>query len=262
MGIYKTIGIRKLSLQIAELVHWIRIYQLKKGLKIFIALLQPGKEKKVSFEKNITIYLRNNFSDVAIFKQVFLEQQYHLYPFPINNATKIIDAGANIGLAAIYFANKFNNAEIISIEPEENNFQQLLKNTQSLSRIHCEYAAIWGKENNVSIQNPDSLAASFIVAENNIAINGKTIPAITINSLLKKYNWTEIDIVKIDIEGAEKEVFANERAAEWLSKTKLLIIELHDNYTADCSKTFFKALEHFNYIATFHHENIFIHFNH
>jgi hypothetical protein len=95
-----------------------------------------------------------------------------------------------------------------------------------------------------------------------VLINGNPIPAVPISSLMNKYNWQEVDIVKMDIEGAEKEVFANNNAFEWLSKTKLLIIELHDNYVANCSKTLFKALEPFEFEVFYHHENIFVHFNH
>jgi FkbM family methyltransferase len=180
----------------------------------------------------------------------------------LNEADRIIDAGANIGLAAIYFTNIFPKATIIAIEPEVNNFHQLEKNTAPYKGIYCENAAIWGKEETVAISNPGSPSAGFMVSPAIVLINGNPIPAVPISSLMNKYNWQEVDIVKMDIEGAEKEVFANNNAFEWLSKTKLLIIELHDNYVANCSKTLFKALEPFEFEVFYHHENIFVHFNH
>jgi FkbM family methyltransferase len=262
MGIYKNLGIRKKALQLAELINWIRLFQLSKGLKIFNELGKKKPELIIELSNATKIFLRNNYSDVAIFKQVFLEEQYYLYNFPLKEANRIIDAGANIGLAAIYFSRQFPDAEIISIEPELNNFQQLQKNTSNNSNIHCENAAIWGKDDLVEINNPDSLAASFMVSDKTVSINGASIPAITISSLLAKYNWDSIDILKMDIEGAEKEVFENNNAGKWLAKTRLLIIELHDNYKPNCSKTFFKALEPFEYEAVYHHENIFVHFKH
>jgi len=263
MGLYKNLGIRKIALEFVELINWIRLFQFKKGYHIFSSLKKKNKEIVVEIFPDKKIYLRNNYSDSAIFKQVFLEQQYYLYHFPLEDAFKIIDAGANIGLAAIYFSELFPKAEIISIEPELENFNQLQKNLTSYTNIYCEQAAIWGDNKMVSIDNPDSLSASFMVSENNnISINGNTIPAFSIHSLMQKYKWKELDIVKMDIEGAEKDVFRNNNAFNWLTKTKLLIIELHDNYQPECSKTFFKALESFDYEAIYHNENIFIHFKH
>ena len=85
------------------------------------------------------------------------------------------------------------------------------------------------------------------------------IEGMTINSLLELKKWDSVDIIKLDIEGAEKEVFsANDLS--WLNKTRLLIIELHDRYKKDCTKTVFNALNQFDYDAHFHHENIFIFF--
>jgi len=260
MGVYQNLGIRKIALRIDELINWIRLYHIKYGVTTFLNLLNNKNEISVKWKNCPPIFLRNRNSDVDIFKQVFLEQQYYLYNFPLKEASRIIDAGANIGLAAIYFTNQFPQAKIICIEPESNNFKQLQKNTAPYKNVSLENAAIWSNEKSVIITNENSLAAGFMVSENNDSIHNNTIPATTISALMVKYGWKNIDIVKLDIEGAEKEIFANNRSFEWLSKTKLLIIELHDNYVANCSKTFFKALESFEYEATYHHENIFIYF--
>jgi FkbM family methyltransferase len=263
MGVYQNLGIRKVALQLHELIDWIRIYHIKSGVTVFLNLLNSKKEISVKWKSCSPIYLRKNKSDVYIFKQVFLDQQYRLFDFPLKTANRIIDAGANIGLAAIYFTDQFPTAEIICIEPELNNFLQLQKNTASYKNIFLENAAVWSKEMSVVITNKSSsLSAGFMVGETKDLSNENAIPAITVYSLMKKYNWNDIDIVKLDVEGAEKEIFANDQAFEWLSKTKLLIIELHDNSIANCSKYFFKALESFEYEAFYHHENIFIHFKH
>lgn len=263
MGIYQNLGIRKVALQIGELINWIRIYHIKNGVTIFLNLLNTKREISVKWKSHPLLFLRNNQSDVYIFKQVFLDQQYRLFNFPLKSANRIIDAGANIGLAAIYFADQFPAAEIICIEPESNNFRQLQKNTAPYKNISVENAAVWSKEMSVVITNENStLSAGFMVGETKDLLSDEAIPAITIYSLMKKYNWSDIDIVKLDVEGAEKEIFANDQAFEWLSKTKLLIIELHDNSVANCSKYFYKALESFEYEAFYHHENIFIQLKH
>ena len=72
------------------------------------------------------------------------------------------------------------------------------------------------------------------------------IHAISIPSLMQQYGMDTIDILKMDIEGGERYLF-NEQAHEWLSKVKILMIELHDRYYPGCSKLLFRCLEKYNY---------------
>lgn len=261
MGIYKKLGIRKKAIQLVELINWVRLFHLKKGIVIFCSLLKKKKEIGITIYNNKVI-LRNNVADIVIFKQVFFDEQYYLYNFPLSKVNRIIDAGANIGLASIYFTQYLNKPDIIAIEPESDNFVQLKKNTNPYPNIICENFAVWGNNSTVTMQNPHDNSSSFMFSEKQVLPNTQSIQAITINAILKKYEWDYVDIVKIDVEGAEKEIFSADDVANWISKTKLLIIELHDNFVSDCTKTFFSALQPFNYKAFFHHENIFIVLNH
>ncbi len=259
MGKFEKIGLRNLGLRITENINWIRLYGLNNGLKLFYSTLRKKSSMyyaKASFLKQ-PFALRDNNSDKAIFFQVFYEKQYDLYKVDFPDATKIIDGGANIGCASVYFNIRFPGAEILAIEPEQNNFKLLEQNTRSYKNITCLQAAIWNKNEKLSITNPEGGAAEFMF-ENNIR-NDEMVNGITIQSIIKLQGWDEVDIIKLDIEGAEKEVFSAEDLS-WLKKVKLLIIELHDRYKKDCTKTFFEALNKFNYDAHFHHENIFIFF--
>ncbi len=259
MGFYKKIGLRNLGLRSIELVNWIRLYGVS-GLKTFYSTLF---KKGNLYHPNLFFFkapfiLRNNNSDKAIFFQVFYEKQYDLYDVKLPDAQTIIDGGANIGCASVYFSIKFPNAKIIAIEPEKNNYLILQKNVAPYKNIQCIQAGLWDKNEKLSIANPEGGAAEFMF-ENKISNNENLIDGITIQSLLDKYNWNQVDILKLDIEGAEKEVFSGNDVS-WLKKVKLLIIELHDRYKTGCTKAVFQALNKFNYDAYFHHENIFIFF--
>ena len=76
-----------------------------------------------------------------------------------------------------------------------------------------------------------------------------TIAAISIDEIMNRYNLEHIDICKINIEGAEKELF-EKNYDTWLSKTKLISIELHDRMKEGCSKSFFKAMINYNFALT------------
>src|SRR5690349_9066138 len=132
MGVYEKLGVRKIGLRTVELINWVRLYGLKDGLSIVASFLQRKNSVykiNASFLRN-PVYLRDNYSDRAIFLQVFYEKQYEVFDAPLPSSERIIDAGANIGLASVFFANKFPQAQIIAIEPELENFALLQKNTK------------------------------------------------------------------------------------------------------------------------------------
>lgn len=259
MSKFEKIGLRNFGLRVIEIINWVRLYGLKNGLKLFRSTLSKRNSlfyAQASFLK-VPFILRDNKSDKPIFFQVFHEKQYDLYGVDFPDALKIIDGGANIGCASVYFSIRFPQAEILAIEPEKNNFSLLKRNTESYKNIHCLQAGIWNQIGKLSIANPEGSASEFMV-DNNLQ-NDNMITSMTIQSLLDLQNWDEVDIIKLDIEGAEKEVFsANDLS--WLKKVKVLIIELHDRYKKDCTKTVFESLNKFEYDVHFHHENVFIFF--
>ena len=95
------------------------------------------------------LFLRTGSSDYEVFKQIFLENQYDVkYKAPPG---VIVDCGANIGLASIYFANKYPSAKIIAIEPEKDNFELLKLNTGEYTNIIPVNNGIWNKKANLEI---------------------------------------------------------------------------------------------------------------
>src|SRR5687768_3676011 len=103
------------------------------------------KSNKVVHLPNIKapVHLRPGTSDSGVFGQIFLKHEYDLN---LGFEPKvIIDGGANIGLSSVYFKNKYPNAKIIAIEPDEDNFEMLRKNTATYSDIHIKKAGLWSK---------------------------------------------------------------------------------------------------------------------
>jgi len=169
------------------------------------------------------IALRKEENDIRIFEQVFINNEFQ---FPIKfEPSIIVDCGANIGLTAIYFLNRFPNAYLIAIEPELSNFNILKKN---LFRYNCKLikSAVWDRSTYVKIKNKNVGKASFEIEECKRR-TPSSFKALNINDLLKKLKKRRIDILKIDIEGAEKKVFSR-NYKQWLNKTNIVVIELHE----------------------------------
>ncbi|MEA3329321.1 MAG: FkbM family methyltransferase [Nanoarchaeota archaeon] len=188
-----------------------------------------------SFQNKIVF--RKGTSDADVFRQVFIEKEYKL-PVKINPKL-IIDCGANVGYSSLWFAKKFPTAEIIAVEPEESNYKLLQENTKLCKNIKTIKAGIWCKRIFLKIVNLSSGKWGFQTKEVNK--NQKhDIQAITIKDILKKADTKKIDILKLDIEGAEKELFS--KNTSWLNKVNMIIIEFHDYFRKGCSNSFYSAI--------------------
>lgn len=200
------------------------------------------------------IYLRKDQSDPYIFEQIFSEQQYN-FDYPAGQDVKwIIDAGANIGLAAVFFSEKFPNAQIVSIEPNKDNFELLKKNTVNYKNVHCINAALWHQEEKLDISNKEEKSAGYMMTPNTND-SAEYIQSVTVNQLMQEYKMNEISILKIDIEGSEKEVFQYNNLP-WLEKSKCVIAELHDWLKPGTSQVFFKEMSNYNWVTYIKGENI------
>lgn len=222
----------------------VKLYLIKKiGFPRIINIDFPGLKD--------TLTLRPDTSDLDVFQQVFIEDEYD---FVIDeDPDVIVDAGANIGLASIFYAIKYPNAKIIAIEPESSNCDLLKKNIQNYSNITSIQKALWHVNTRLKISNPNAGKFAFRVEESS---NGQEVSSITIEDLLKEYDLPFIDILKIDIEGAEKEVFSN--TPDWIAKVGLIAIELHEYLKTGCNRAFYTAIDSYTKIECKKGENVFV----
>ncbi|MDP3698773.1 MAG: FkbM family methyltransferase [Nanoarchaeota archaeon] len=203
--------------------------------------LMFGKEKiQIRLRKiRHPIALRPGTSDVPLLYHIFVEKEYSIKPK--KEPAFIIDAGANIGFTAVYFANRFPKARIIAIEPEESNFRLLQKNTRYYPHISCVKAGLWNSKTLLRITNLEKDSKWGFQVEETTGHGPGTCQAISINSILSQEKIKEIDIAKIDIEGSEKELF--EKNCQWLPKTNLIVIEFHDRIRPGSSQPFWDAVK-------------------
>ncbi|MGE4288397.1 MAG: FkbM family methyltransferase [Salinivirgaceae bacterium] len=194
------------------------------------------------------VNIRNDTSDIRAFEQVFLFKEYDLsFDF---KPKIIIDAGANVGYASIYFSRLFKKAKIIAIEPELSNFTVLIENVKRYKNIICLQKGVWYKSAKLTISNPDDSKWSFRTVES----ESNSIEAVTIVGLMHEYAFNYIDVLKIDIEGAEKSLF-KENYEDWLPKVRILIVEIHDYIDTKCRERVFNAISNYNFSHYCYGEN-------
>lgn len=193
-------------------------------------------------------FLRLKTSDVETFEQVFLDEEYE---FDINlSPSVIVDAGANIGLASIYLVNRYPQAKIIAIEPEKSNYELLLRNVAPYPGIIPVQAALWHRNEEINLVDPGLGNWGFMTDPKNSQeqSHGNTchaVEAMTVNKIMETFGLDKIDILKIDIEGAEKEVFSDSSA--WINKVDSIIVELHERMKAGCNRSFYNGSNGFEY---------------
>lgn len=139
----------------------------------------------------------------------------------------IIDAGANIGISAAFFALTFPTALIVAIEPEADNFELLTKNTQGLN-VRCLNAALSAESGKAAVVDVGDGSWAFRTEKRQSDDPVDGVPCITIDALYDEYGDADLYpfLTKIDIEGGEQDVFA--RNTGWVARTPIVAVELHD----------------------------------
>lgn len=211
------------------------------ALQVGWRLLELGREADEVYSVKLPsspqgFLLRARTSDRTIFYQLFVARELD---FRIDlDVQLIIDAGANIGCASVFFAQKFPNAKIVAIELDAGNFEMLKANTKPYPQIEAMHAALWPEAVAVKVANPNSDRDAFRASPANDN-DPDSIAAVTVRQLVDRFG--PIDFLKVDIEGGERELFS---AADlsWLDSVRVVAAELHDWCVPGCTAAFNRAL--------------------
>ncbi|QEC41029.1 FkbM family methyltransferase [Pseudobacter ginsenosidimutans] len=202
------------------------------------------------------ISLRPNKFDKYTFKEMFILRDYDIrLPASWGPPSVIIDAGANIGLSAVFFSSKYSDARIFAIEPSDDNYQCLVNNCKPYPNVVPLKSALWPVTETLHVINQGQGLRSYMVEPTQESDDQTALSAVSIRSLQNQFGFTTIDILKIDIEGSEKDLFENADHS-WLANTKCLIIELHDRMKEGCSKVFFQAISQYDFSFSMKGENL------
>ena len=247
-----------------------KIWRFQDRVMRLRAIMPTSHALRLSFprakQKELEIYLapvkrnvivRHGTSDVFCLQNIFLDQEY-VTPFDVNPKL-IIDGGANIGMSTLFFSQKYPRARIVAVEPEISNFEILKKNCEGTPNVTLINAALWPTDQALAIRDSGAEKWAFSVAQRNNSTATGSISAVTIPGLLRQLGLEYIDILKLDIEGAERELFA-EGAESWLGSVGQIIIELHDRFVYGCSSAFYSKIVHYPFAQATKADNIFVNF--
>jgi FkbM family methyltransferase len=206
-------------------------------LRIFLHGRFTNKELRVTLPNGLPFIFRGKV-DVGVISHSYKEG----YFIEDNNSQcieTIVDAGANIGDETARFLFHYPNAEIIAIEAAECNFFVLQKNFADVKNIELVKGALWPVETHLRVVPGSSMQSFSVIETSDIS---HSVPAWTVSHLMRKMNWDKIDILKLDIEGSEYELFTR-NYEEWIDKVNSFIFEGPDNDRPGSTQAIWRALE-------------------
>jgi FkbM family methyltransferase len=215
-----------------------------RGVLALSAYCLYGRPKEITAHPpgiRYPVHIRVRTTDRRTYEETLLGREYD-FDLPFSPET-IIDAGANIGMASIYFTHRYPKAKVIAVEPEASNYAQLVRNVMPYPTITPVHAALWNQDGETSVSEPDPATGAFgkwgFVTKDG---PGSKVRAITMHTLMEEMCIPAIDLAKIDIEGAEQEVFEDTR---WLTGMGCVMIELHDRFRPGCCEVVEPAMKTF-----------------
>lgn len=178
-------------------------------------------------------HVRPGTSDIPVFEATCIRRDYEIVGLP-DNCDIIVDLGANAGLASIVLAQRYPQATVVAVEPARDNFHLLTKNVLGRPQIIAVEAAIAPCDGHVDLQDSVVLGEkvqnwAYRTVERGTGLGSYTVEALSIPTLMQRYGLGFVDVLKIDIAGAEHALFA-ENTAAWLPRVRSIIIETHERF--------------------------------
>lgn len=170
-------------------------------------------------------FLVDCMGDLQVLYEVWGWRQYDLPE--LTEATTIVDAGANIGASVAFFKSRRPQAVIHAYEPDPATFAKLQRNLRGLSGVTLHPQAITDHDGVATLHSsPNSWDSSLVCGTGGPV----AVPCRRLTTALREAGLERVDLLKLDVEGAEFAVLADDGALETI---EALVAELHFDYVPD-----------------------------
>jgi FkbM family methyltransferase len=170
---------------------------------------------------------------LGAFKGVFVDREYDCATRLPVAPRRILDLGGNIGFGSVFLAGLFPAATFGVVEPDPRNLPLLRRNLVANGIAARVIAGAIGPESGalrLRFGN-DPTCSSLEGTGMHVFSNSVEVAVTTVPNVMKELGWDRVDLLKIDIEGAEEDLLA--RRNEWLTQVGAILVEVHPNTTAE-----------------------------
>ena len=155
------------------------------------------------------------------FKELFVDDSYKF----VSAAKKpiVIDCGANIGTSCLYFKTLYPDAKITAFEADRNIYEVCVSNLQknNITDVDVIHKAVWIDDKGIDF-SPDGADGGSIQGEG----DKNRVPSVRLSTVLMEFN--EIDLLKMDVEGAEYDILEGLKGTKNLPQQ--LLVEFHHRF--------------------------------
>ncbi len=186
-----------------------------------------------------------NSTDAMVLYELIAMDEYGILG-ELDSPKSIIDGGANIGLTSAYLLARYPTARTIAVEPFEDTLNICRKNLAAYKgRAQILPKAIWSQDGYVMLDPKGEEWANQVRSPQAGEAGG--VSAVAMSTLVELCGGS-VDLLKLDVEGGEKEIF-KPGMTSWLSSVRNILIELHDQ---ECIDRFFAAMAPYDYELSNH----------
>jgi len=183
---------------------------------------------QLHFPSNLPFNYRPGTTDLLVLEQVFLDGEYRVEPIAAESVEYIVDLGSNIGVTAMFWAQRYPKALMVLVEPDPDNFKLLQQNTAAFShRCILINAAVSDRRGATSFFRSDREYGHSMLKTDD-CVSEIQVKTLTVADVFRESAFPRVDLFKMDIEGGESIVMPTIRT--WPYAPKYLIAELHPPY--------------------------------
>lgn len=190
------------------------------------------RARKFAFRLNHRLIVSLEPEQFGMAKGILIDKEYSDLPLR-SQPKRILDLGANIGLGLLALHDQYPQANLAGVDADPRNFPLLLKNlSDNQMNIPLLAAAISGESGILGLRIGSNSTCSTLIDGELIhpsQTGSVNIPCLTMPQVLDWLGWPSIDLLKVDIEGAEESLFSH--SPEWLHNVEAIVLEIHPNTT-------------------------------
>lgn len=177
--------------------------------------------------QGISLTLRTRSPDLKVVRACLLGEFDQAITHTRMDARFIVDGGGYLGLVSILFARHFPQAQVVCLEPSSENFKLAQKNCMPYSNITVLKVALGKARGSAILRDRQTGQWGYTITNaENFETELERVTVITLPDLMMRYNVDRIDLLKLDIEGSEYDLF--EVAETWIVLCDLMVVELHE----------------------------------
>lgn len=161
----------------------------------------------------IEVRLRNGFrarcrlDEFWAFVEVFVYREYDALGVRWDEVRTILDVGANVGAATLWFASRAPHAAIVAVEPASAVIPSLIRNVKANGlerRVAVFSVALGGNPGVGRLETNGTSLSATVVADS--ATGGVRVPVWSLSQVMKEAEIDRIDVLKLDCEGSEFDI--------------------------------------------------------